>query len=90
MIATRIREQAMSCYDSGAQKGAIMASSKHFNVKEHTITASHFREYYQATANSQEESLQLCIKQYTAKNNPDPNPGDVTLIGFHASGQVKV
>jgi hypothetical protein len=65
-----------------------MASS--FYVKEHTIEAQHIREYSKATARSQEEVLFLSIKQYTPKSNPEPKPGDVTIIAGHANGFVKV
>jgi hypothetical protein len=61
-----------------------------FNVKEHTIEAQHIREYPKATAHSQEEVLHVSVKQYIPKNNPNPQPGDVTVIGAHANGFPKV
>ncbi|KAI5922839.1 prolyl aminopeptidase-like protein [Camillea tinctor] len=60
-----------------------------FHVKEHTIPAQHIREFARATAHSQEDVLQLCVKQYIPKDNPSPQPGDVTLIGAHANGFPK-
>lgn len=65
-----------------------MASS--FHTKEHVIEAQHIREYPRATANSQEDVLQIAVKQYIPKNNPNPQPGDVTIIGAHANGFPKV
>ena len=61
-----------------------------FIVKEHVVEAQHIREFPRATANSQEEVLYLAVKQYTPKNNPDPQPGDVTILGAHANGFAKV
>lgn len=60
-----------------------------FDVKEHTLEGQHIREYAKATAHAQEEVLYLSIKQYTPKNNPNPQPGDVTIIASHANGFVK-
>ena len=64
--------------------------SSAFEIKEHVIDAQHIREYPRATADSQEEVLKLAVKQYTPKNNPNPQPGDLTLIATHANGFVKV
>lgn len=61
-----------------------------FIVKEHTCEAQHIREYPNATAHTQEDVLQLSIKQYIPRNNQSPKPGDVTIIGAHANGFVKV
>ncbi len=65
-------------------------SSQFFTVKEHVVEAQHIREYPRATAQSQEDVLYLAVKQYIPKNNPNPQPGDVTIIGAHANGFVKV
>lgn len=65
-----------------------MASS--FHVKEHRVEAQHIREYPKATAHSQDEVLHLAVKQYIPKSNPNPQPGDVTVIGAHANGFPKV
>ncbi|KAK3402099.1 Alpha/beta hydrolase family-domain-containing protein [Sordaria brevicollis] len=64
-----------------------MASS--FIIKEHKVEGQHIREYSHATANSQEEILYLSVKQYIPKSNPNPQPGDLTIIGAHANGFVK-
>ena len=61
-----------------------------FEIKEHTLECQHIREYARATANSQEEVLQLAIKQYIPLDNPQPKEGDVTIIGAHANGFPKV
>lgn len=60
-----------------------------FHIKEHTLECQHVREYPRATANSQDDELYLAIKQYTPKDNPNPQPGDVTIIATHANGFPK-
>lgn len=60
-----------------------------FHVREHLIPSQHVREYARATAHSQEDVLYLAIKQYVPKDNPSPQPGDVTIIGAHANGFPK-
>lgn len=65
-------------------------SSSAFEVREHVINAQHIREYPRATASSQDEVLQLAVKQYIPKNNPSPQPGDVTILASPANGFPKV
>lgn len=60
-----------------------------FHIKEHTVEAQHIREYPHATAHSQEDVLHLAFKQYIPRNNPNPQPGDVTILASHANGFVK-
>ncbi|KAF7860846.1 hypothetical protein EAF04_008364 [Stromatinia cepivora] len=60
-----------------------------FEIKEHTLECQHIREYPRATSNTQEDVLHLAIKQYIPKDNPHPQPGDVTIIGAHANGYPK-
>ena len=60
-----------------------------FRVIEHSIPTQHIREYAQATAQSQEDVLQLSVKQYVPINSPEPRPGDVTIIGAHANAFPK-
>ncbi|KAK4209781.1 alpha/beta-hydrolase [Rhypophila decipiens] len=67
----------------------MSSTSEIFHIKEHTVEAQHIREYPRATANSQEEVLHLALKQYIPKNNPTPQPGDVTILASHANGFVK-
>ncbi|KAI0394249.1 Alpha/beta hydrolase family-domain-containing protein [Xylariaceae sp. FL0594] len=64
-------------------------SSFPFHVKEHKVPCQHVREWPRATANSQEDVLYLHVKQYIPKDNPSPQPGDVTIIGTHANGFPK-
>lgn len=61
-----------------------------FDIKEHVVEGQHIREYPRATAHSQEEVLKLAVKQYIPKDNPNPKPGDVTILASHANGFVKV
>lgn len=65
-------------------------STTNFKIVEHVIEAGHIREYARATLDSQEDTLYLAIKQYIPLNNPNPQPGDVTIIGAHANGFPKV
>lgn len=65
-------------------------SSSLFHVKEHTTAGAHIREYARATSHSQDEVLLLHVKQYIPKDNPEPQKGDVTIIGAHANGFPKV
>ncbi|KEY66843.1 hypothetical protein S7711_05197 [Stachybotrys chartarum IBT 7711] len=58
-------------------------------ITEHIIQASHIREYARATSNSQDTPLSLHIKQYVPRSNPNPQQGDVTIIGAHANGFPK-
>ncbi|KAI0421664.1 Alpha/beta hydrolase family-domain-containing protein [Xylaria grammica] len=64
-------------------------SSFPFHVKEHVVPGQHVREWARATAHSQEDVLNLHVKQYTPKDNAAPRPGDVTVLGAHANGFPK-
>ncbi len=61
-----------------------------FNIKEHTIPASHTREFARATSLSQEEGLVQHVKQYIPRDNPNPKKGDISIVGAHANGFPKV
>jgi hypothetical protein len=61
-----------------------------FRQVQHTIKGSHTREYLGATANGDEDTPQLSVKQYIPHDNPNPQPGDITIIGAHANGFPKV
>ncbi len=61
-----------------------------FLTKSHIIPGQHIREYPEATANEQEDELQLSVKQYTPLSNQNPQHGDVTIIATHATGYPKV
>ncbi|KIV79381.1 hypothetical protein PV11_06944 [Exophiala sideris] len=60
-----------------------------FTIVEHQIPCQHVREYPRALAGSQEDVLHLAVKQYIPKDNPNPQPGDVTIIGAHANAFPK-
>ena len=60
-----------------------------FHVKEHVLPCAHIRQYARATSLSQEEELVQHVKQYTPKDNPNPQKGDITVIGAHANGFPK-
>ncbi|PTB68913.1 alpha/beta-hydrolase [Trichoderma citrinoviride] len=72
-----------------ASSSSPSSSSPVFDVREHTIQASHIREYPRATAVSQDEPLLLHVKQYTPKHGGPPRKGDITIIGAHANGFPK-
>lgn len=65
-------------------------SSSPFRIVEHVVPSQHIREYPAATANSQEETLHLAVKQYIPLDNPNPRAGDVTILAAHANGFPKV
>jgi len=60
-----------------------------FRIIDHKVPTQHIREYHQATAQTQEDVLLLCVKQYIPLHNPDPKPGDITIIGAHGNGFPK-
>lgn len=64
--------------------------SSPFRIVEHVVPCQHIREYPAATANEQEEPLHLAVKQYIPLDNPNPQPGDVTILAAHANGFPKV
>ncbi|GLA32585.1 hypothetical protein AnigIFM63604_010228 [Aspergillus niger] len=59
-----------------------------FNITEHVVDCQHIREYARATR-STNDALKLAVKQYTPKSNPNPQPGDVTIIGATSVGSPK-
>jgi hypothetical protein len=67
-----------------------MVASGPFKIVEHVAECQHIREYPRATATEQEEVLHLAVKQYIPLDNPNPQPGDITIIGAHANGFPKV
>ncbi|KAI0864461.1 Alpha/beta hydrolase family-domain-containing protein [Xylaria cubensis] len=64
-------------------------SSYPFHIKEHVVPGQHIREFARATVNTQEDVLKIHVKQYTPKDNPTPQPGDVTILAAHANGFPK-
>lgn len=61
-----------------------------FIINEHTLSCQHLREYANATSTIEEAALHLVVKEYIPRNNLNPTPGDVTIIGAHANGFCKV
>ncbi|PWY92801.1 toxin biosynthesis protein [Aspergillus heteromorphus CBS 117.55] len=59
-----------------------------FTITEHLIDAQYIREYPRATT-IQNAPLKLCIKQYTPFDNPEPQPGDLTIVAAHGTGFAK-
>ncbi|KIL93095.1 host-specific ak-toxin akt2 [Fusarium avenaceum] len=49
----------------------------------------HTRQYLAATANGDHDIPKLAVKQYIPHDNPNPQPGDVTIVGAHANGFPK-
>jgi hypothetical protein len=97
ILSTRSRNSSpfliSSCSASGllsSRAEFLMSSSTVFLIKEHTLECQHIREYARATARAQEDVLYLAIKQYIPLDNPQPQDGDVTIIGAHANGFPKV
>jgi elongation factor P hydroxylase len=64
--------------------------SHNYRVVEHTVNCCHSREYATATVNGDADKPRLAVKQYIPLDNPNPQPGDVTIIGAHANGFPKV
>ncbi|KAK0368930.1 hypothetical protein CPAR01_12470 [Colletotrichum paranaense] len=60
-----------------------------FHIREHVLDGSHIREFPRALSRSQDDVLKLAVKEYVPKDNPNPKPGDVTIIGAHANGFPK-
>lgn len=61
-------------------------SSQYYRVEEHTVPGQHVRHYLRATAQMQEDELQLAVKRYVPLDNQSPEPGDITIIAAHACG----
>lgn len=62
-----------------------------FKVTEHTVPASHIREYPGSTSGSQEAVLNLHVKQYTPLDQIHSTSDDaITLIAAHGVGFPKV
>ncbi|KAK2756523.1 hypothetical protein FQN54_005416 [Arachnomyces sp. PD_36] len=60
-----------------------------FRIVEHVTPCQHIREYPRATAEEQETPFQLSVKQYIPLDNPNPERGDITILGAHANGFPK-
>lgn len=66
-----------------------MAHPSPYRVVQHTVDGHHSREYITATANGDTDRPRLAVKQYIPRDNPNPQPGDVTIIAAHANGFPK-
>jgi pimeloyl-ACP methyl ester carboxylesterase len=66
-----------------------MSEKSPFHIIEHVVPCQHIRDYPHAVLDDQETVLNLHVKQYIPVDNPDPQPGDVTIIGAHANGFPK-
>jgi pimeloyl-ACP methyl ester carboxylesterase len=60
-----------------------------FHVVEHIVPAQHIRDFPRAVLDEEETVLHLHVKQYIPIDNPEPGPGDITIIGAHANGFPK-
>ena len=65
-------------------------SSEYFTIKTHVIPGQYIRHYPGATLDSQEDILQLHVKQYTPIEHGMTRVKGVTVIGAHANGFPKV
>ena len=61
------------------------------NVIEHSIPGQHIREYPKGTKHCQEDTLQLCVKQYVPTSTPEVEFGTgLTIIAVPGNGFPKV
>lgn len=65
-------------------------SANIFHIKTHILSGQYIREYPSATLDSQEEPLQLHVKQYIPRDAARVQTGAVTIIAAHANGFIKV
>lgn len=66
-------------------------SSKFFECIEHTSPSQHIRHYPRATSTTQEQRLQLCVKQYKPlkTQRPNKNVPAVTILAAPALSCAK-
>ena len=65
-------------------------SSEYFTIKTHVVPGQYVRHYPGATLGSQEDVLQLHVKQYTPIGHDTIRVKGITVIGAHANGFPKV
>lgn len=87
MVSFTLFNVELALYDSHLAHTIRAMSS--YRVVEHKIPCQHIREYPRALAGKEEDVLHLAVKQYIPKDNPEPQPGDVTVIAAHANGFPK-
>ncbi|KAL8771179.1 MAG: hypothetical protein Q9209_003350 [Squamulea sp. 1 TL-2023] len=63
--------------------------TQYFDIQSYALPGQYIREYPAATANSQEETLHLHVKQYTPVNRRKCPDGAITIIAAHANGFPK-
>lgn len=61
----------------------------HFRIVEHIVRTQHTRDRPAGAERGRDNDLRLHVKQYIPTSNPDPKPGDVSIIGAHANGFPK-
>lgn len=61
-----------------------------FRVVEHTARCQNVRERLGAVKAGHGNELKLAVKQYIPLDNSSPQEGDITIIGAHANGFLKV
>lgn len=66
-----------------------MIMTPYFNIKSHVLPGQYIREYPAATADSQEDTLMLHVKQYTPAHPKSCPNAAVTVIAAHANGFPK-
>lgn len=64
-------------------------SSHIWSVTEHVIPASHIRGFHRGIRDESSAHLRLAVKQYVPLSNPNPQPGDITLIMAQGVGNAK-
>ncbi|MCJ1443775.1 MAG: hypothetical protein MMC23_004275 [Stictis urceolatum] len=64
-------------------------SSQYYNVVKHEIPCQHVREYMHATKSTEDDTLQLAIKQYIPRDFNSSDSNAVTIIGTCGTGFPK-
>jgi pimeloyl-ACP methyl ester carboxylesterase len=64
-------------------------STAKFDINRHQVLCSHIREYPRALSTEDQPQLFLSVKQYVPKNNPRPQPGDITIVASQANAFPK-
>ncbi|RCI13341.1 hypothetical protein L249_1207 [Ophiocordyceps polyrhachis-furcata BCC 54312] len=90
MLPALTARLASACRPAGLSSRFSRMSSSLFRQLQHTVNAAHTREYLGGTVGGDDDRPLLSVKQYVPLDNPDPQPGDVTIIGAHANGFSKV
>jgi hypothetical protein len=58
----------------------------HFIITSHVVRTQHTRGRPAGAERGRENDLRLHVNQYVPNDNPNPKPGDVTIIGAQANG----